>query len=94
MAKRYSSCILLFLFYTCIGIAQHSYQLILHTSEAATKVVEKIDYPVSLQDEAELDAALKMLLQECQNQGFYAVSIDSVRQQDSIFHTYLTLETA
>ena len=91
MAKRYSSCILLFLFYTCIGIAQHSYQLILHTSEAATKVLEKIDYPVSLQNKEELNTTLKTLLQEFQNQGFYAASIDSVRQQDSIFHTYLTL---
>lgn len=91
MAKRYSSCILLFLFYTCVVIAQHSYQVTIHTSEEVTKVLEKTNYSTAVQDEAELNTILKALLQELQNQSFYAASIDSINQQDSTYHTYLTL---
>lgn len=91
MAKKYSSCILFFLFYTSVVLAQHSYQLTFHASTEATAILEKLDYPTTIQNKEALNTTLKTLLQELQNQSYYAASIDSVHQQDSIFHTYLTL---
>ncbi len=91
MAKRYSSWILFFLFYTSVVMAQHSYPLIFHTSKEATAILDQLDYPRTIQDKAILNPTLKTLLQEFHNQGYYAASIDSIHQQDSTFHTYFTL---
>ena len=91
MIQRYSSCIILFWLYTCVVIAQHSYPINFHTSQEATTILKELDPPTSVQNKEELNTALKTLLEEFQNKGFYAASIDSIHQQDSIFHTYLTL---
>lgn len=91
MAKKYTYCVFIFLFYNFVVIAQNSYQLTFHTSEAATTILEKINHPTTIPNKDDLNTTLEILLQELQNLGFYTASIDSIRQQDSILHTYLTL---
>ena len=73
---------------------QATYTLKITSDTTSLHQLKEISYPSTFQSESELSLILEQLLEDLRTQTYYAASIDSIQQQDSLFVAYLFLGNA
>ena len=73
---------------------QNTYTLKIISDTSSLNKLKQINYPSTFQSESELPLILEQLLQDLRTHDFYAASIDSIQQQDSLFVAHLFVGNA